>query len=193
MNFFYYQPEDLATINIILGSRLFGYPAIIVLGSAFLLLSIIGYILARHYKKNTAAILTVCAVICWLPLMANFFYGLVMEFNNTWFVLGLPVKEQIIWRHCRIDKNQNLGGKFCAIYPFVEKVREYVPADSKIAFVRTQASAYLSYYLYREYKIVDESSAEYLISYLPIENKEPSSEFKLWQFLAPGQVIYKRQ
>lgn len=194
MNFFYYQPEDLASINIILGPKLFGWPAVLIFGIAFIMSAGIGYVLARRFKKNPLSIIAACAAVAWLPILANFLYSSVIEFNNTWFALNMPVEQQIIWRYCVIDKNQNLGGHFCAIYPFVTKVRELVPPQSSIAFIRTQASTYLGYYLYRDYHIVDATEAEYVIEYLSMDPKEKApQEFELMNFLAPGQAIYKRK
>lgn len=205
MNFFTHQPELLSTINVILGSKIGAVPATIFFGLLFIILALIAFVFLRRVWPLSTIILS-AAAIAWLPLFTQFVYSSAKEFNETWFMLSGSTEEQIIWRHCRIDKNQKLGGGFCILYPFVEKIKETVPEGKTIAYADAALAPYLMYYLYKEYEIVPAQMADYFILYRPVvpyiyengilyKSGEPRTrlgEFELVVSLAQNQSIFKR-
>ncbi len=194
MNFFSHQPELLSTINVILGTKIGNLPATMIFGIFFIIITAIGLIFLRRRFSFSTIVLTVAA-IAWLPLFSQFAFSSVKEFNETWFALFRPTEEQVIWRYCRIDKYQNLGGSFCGIYPFVETIREVIPLGSRIAYADSNLQPYLVYYLYSEYKTTKLAEADYYILYRP---KGPLSEelikdFKVLAQFGDDQIIFKRK
>lgn len=199
MDFFFHQPEVLSTINVILGPRLGSWPAVLVFGAGFILLAISGYFLALKFSWRRTTVLFVMAALAWLPLFTQFVYSSVAEFNDTWFTLNLPEREQTIWRFCRIDKYQNLGGGFCGLYPFIESVRELVPKNSKVTYLTLNLGPYLTNYLYGDYQLlVEPEQADYLLIFRPITidqalEKTIKEQFTVVAAFAPDQLILKRR
>jgi|GEM_PF-2396262 hypothetical protein len=205
MNFFTHQPELLSTINVILGSKIGAVPATVFFGLLFLIALLLGFIFFRRTWSWSAIILS-AAAIAWLPLFTQFVYSSAKEFNETWFMISATAEEQIIWRHCRIDKNQKLGGGFCGLYPFVEKIKASVPKGKTVAYADAALAPYLMYYLFKEYKVAPAQTADYFVLFRPVvpyiyengilyKSGEPRLElgkFELIVSLAQNQAIFKR-
>jgi hypothetical protein len=193
MNFFIHQPEILLTINFILGPSLGGFAAVSIFSAAFLLLALLGYFVARRYKWDRSTLIFALAALLWLPLLAQSIYSSFREFNDTWFTLGLREREQIIWRYCRIDSYQHLGGGFCELYPFIEHVRQTVPKNSRIALVTSNLWAYFNYYLYADYTMVEPAQADYILVYNsgPFDKKVLDG-FEATAAFSNAEFIFKR-
>jgi len=194
MNFFSHQPELLSTINVILGSKIGNLPATMIFGILFIVITLIGLIFLRRRFSFSTIVLT-AAAIAWLPLFSQFAFSSAKEFNDTWFAIFRPTEEQIIWRYCRIDKYQNLGGGFCGVYPFVEKVRQLIPSGSRIAYVDSNLQPYLVYYLYKEYKTTNLREADYFLVYRPKAplNKDVIDDFEAIGQFGNDQIIFKKK
>lgn len=206
MNFSIFQPEVLSTINVIMGSRIGSISSTLFFGVLFILVVIVGLIVLRK-KYSFSSIIIYAALICWLPLLIQFSYNLVKEFNDTWFALFQPESEQIVWRYCRIDKYQNLNGNLCGLYPFIEQVKKNIPRGAKVSYANSSSAPFLSYYLYRDYEMTSNDKAEYIVLYRPykphfyengvlyegVEERTVVARGQVVIAFGPGQLILKIQ
>ncbi len=206
----FYQPETFRTINFIFGWRIGNISAVLLFGGLFVVAAAVGLYIARNRSMSKLSVILAAAAVAWCPFFMEFLYSSVKEFNNSQVALGAPEREQIIWRYCRIDKYQNLGGGACGLYPYIEEVRKRVPAGSSLAVLTVIWSPYFSYYLYNDYRLVPLAEAEYVLVYRPVANVEykegrlyvPFAEsespqeldgtFEIIASFAPDRVIYKR-
>ena len=205
MKFFIFQPEVLSTINVIMGSRIGSIPSTLLFGALFIIIVIVGLVVLRK-KCSFSSIIMYAALLCWLPLLVQFSYNVIKEFNDTWFALFQPESEQIVWRYCRIDKYQDLNGVFCGLYPFVEQVRNNIPAGSSFAFLDSNSAPYLVYYLYDTYAFAPLDEVQYLIVYRPlrpyvydkgvlykdVDRKIKVGTFDVVAYFGPDRIILKR-
>lgn len=168
-SFFVYQPETFRTINFVFGWMIGPWPAVWIFGALFVIAVIGGLLAARKNPHLFGTIVLVAATIAWLPLFAQFLYNSFREAKATEVALGAPEREQIIWRYCRMDKYQNLGGGPCGLYPYVEEIRKQIPAGSSLAVMTAIWSPYFSYYLYNSYNFAPATEADYIVIYRPLQ------------------------
>lgn len=166
MSLLNFQPENLMSVNFLLGSKIGPWPATLACGLLFVAALSAGIYWGRR-RFPLPAILLSAALIGWLPLLVHFGATLLRESAESWDVLFLPAEEQIVWRNCRIDRNQQLGGGFCNLYPFLQEARKRLPAGSRVSLADSALGPYLAYYLYPQYRTSYAAGGDYLILYHP--------------------------
>lgn len=172
MNFFVYQPEYLFSINTIFSLLILKYSGVLIIGSLGIIVSLLILVWRKYQKRRFTSqhIIYVCTLL-WLPLFIQFFYSNVIEIKNTIFMINKSTQEQMRWRSCAIDHNQQLGGGLCQVSKFVELVKNVIPKGSAIAFASGPVSLFPEYYLISDYNITtDYSKAQYVLLYHPLEN-----------------------
>ncbi len=172
MNFFVYQPEYLFSINTIFSPLIFKYSGDMVIGLLGIIVCLVILIWQKYRgrKFSSQHIIYVCTLL-WLPLFFQFFYSNIIEIKNTIFMINKSTQEQMRWRSCAIDFNQQLGGGLCQVSKFVELVKKEIPKGSMIAFASGSVSLFPEYYLISDYNITtDYSKAQYILLYHPLEN-----------------------
>lgn len=154
------------SVNFLLGSKIGNWPATPLCGLLFIVAAAIGFIFWRR-RFSLASIILTAAAVAWLPLFVHFAATLGRESADSWDVLFLPQDQQIVWRYCRIDQNQHLGGGFCNIYPFYEEVRRRIPEGASVSLADSVLGPYMAYYLYPSYKTAYGPAGDYVVVYRP--------------------------
>ncbi len=166
MNILFYQPEYLSTINVILGRMVGSVSLVELCGIIFIVALLIGLILSCRFKWKLQSVVMTAILLGWLPLAAQFFYSTSIEFSKTKAFIGASESEQIMWRYCRIDQEQHLGGGFCSLYPFSKEVIAKVPQDKTIHILSSNIGIYLRYFLFGSYNVTDKiENADYILLY----------------------------
>lgn len=167
-------PELFYTINLtpgILISSIKFNPLSLTLASglalifANLIIFLIFYLKKLDEKKYNA-ILFGLIVIAWLPLYINFTYNNLYDLSENFKVLKFSDSSKRVLRLCNMDNRQNVGGVYCRLFSFFTFIKNNLPAGSEVQLLTSPGlDAYFNYYLYPDYKIVDQ--ADYLLFYYP--------------------------
>jgi hypothetical protein len=173
MNIFFYQPEYLSTINVILGQMVGTISLVGWCGIIFIIVLLVGLICSRRFGWKLQSVVMISLLIGWLPLACQFMYSTSIEFSKTAPFVNAPLSEQILWRYCRIDHEQRLGGGFCSLYPFSQEVIARVPQDKTLYILSSNIGIYLRYFLYGRYEVTDTiDKADYILLYRSAERFE---------------------
>ncbi len=182
------SPELFYTINMIPGILISGMKVnsltlVLVSGLALIFAGSIAFLI--FYFKNLGEnkfqmILLGLIVIAWLPLYINFTYNNIYDLSENLGALKYSNSSKNILRICNIDNRQNLNGIYCRLFSFFTFVKNRLPAGSNVKIlVAPGMDAYFNYYLYPNYKIVDQ--ADYILFYHPNN------------YLFKNNILYKRE
>lgn len=181
-------PELFYTINLTPGILLpgikFGPLTLSLVSGLFLIFASLIFFLIFHFKKlgekKYQVILFSLIIVAWLPLYINFTYNNLYDLSENLKALKYNNLNKRILRMCDIDNRQNLGGAYCRLFSFFTFIKNHLPAGTEVQLLTAPGrEIYFNYYLYPDYKIVDNSN--YLLFYSPNN------------YMFKNNILYKRE
>jgi len=174
------QLEIFSSINLIGSIYYKSLPLMLPLGAIFVFLVLVLFLFFKKFDFKKWLIFVM--ILCWLPMLMNEYYNRVYDFSENFEIMSKSVAEKKMVRLCTMDFNQRLGGFFCGISFFLEKVFKSIDAGASVKLISMSGSdVYMNYPLETKYKLVRTiDEAEYLLFYL-------SSD----QYILEGKALYQ--
>jgi hypothetical protein len=180
--------KKLSTINKVTSLGLGSWPATVVLGLSFwaLLLIFLVYknkagVLLNNISARSA--LLVLIAVAWLPMFATNIIADWQYILARTQLMGASGGDKLQSRLCAIDENQKLAGGVCLLEPFLQEVKNSVPAQSKVAVISDGYYLFfLQYYLMADYQVTDRAAADYWLLYLSKIDYQFGDDGHLYEF-----------